>query len=177
MQVISFFKRLGIFLFIVILQVFIFGRVNLFGYAAPVFYLWIILHMDSHMSKATVLLWSFFLGIAVDMFTSTPGLNAAAATLTGYLQPVILNAFVRIDKHDTLVPSCSSMGWRSFMLYCMSLIFIHCMVLFLLRGAPDRNIGLLAANVAGSFLITLILVFCLDLAFSDRTGSRQSATL
>lgn len=174
MRVILFFKRLGTLLLFVMLQVFVFGRINLFGYAAPFFYLWMILHLDSKLSKPNVLLWSFFLGLSVDVFTATPGLNAATATLIGFLQPVALNIATRVDRHDTLRPSCVSMGWRRFMLYSMSLILIHSLVYFLLRGTPEQNTGILIANILSSFAITFTLVFCIDLAFSDKTNSRPA---
>ncbi len=174
MNVISFFKHLGTLLLLVMLQVLVFSRINLFGYAAPLFYLWMILHMDSKMSRSSVLLWSFFLGLSVDVFTSTPGLNAAVATLTGLLQPVALHISTRIDSHDTLRPSCSSLGWRRFMLYSMSLILIHCLAYFLLRGAPDQNTGILVTSISGSFAITFLLIFFIDLAFAGKPNSRQS---
>ncbi len=174
MNVISFFKHFGTLLLLVILQVLVFGRINLFGYATPLFYLWMILHMDSRMSRSGVLLWSFFLGLLVDIFTSTPGLNAAVSTLTGLLQPVALHISTRIDSHDTLRPSCGTLGWRRFMLYSMSLILIHSLAYYLLRGVPDQNTGILITSVLSSFAITFMLVFFIDLAYSGKLKSRQS---
>ncbi|MCQ2057213.1 MAG: hypothetical protein MJY75_03275 [Bacteroidaceae bacterium] len=172
MKVILFFRRFVTLLLFVLLQVFVFGRINLFGYAAPLFYVWMILHMESHMSRSAVLLWSFFLGLAVDVFTATPGLNAATATLTGFLQPVAMNISTRIDRHDTLRPSCESMGWRRFMLFSMSLIFIHILVYFILRGTPEQNTGIFVTSVLSSFAITFTLVFFIDLAFSEKADNR-----
>lgn len=174
MKVIYFFKHLGALLLFVMLQVFVFGRINLFGYAMPLFYLWMILHMDSGMSKSSVLLWSFFLGLSVDVFTATPGLNAAAATLTGFLQPVAMNISTRVDSHDILRPSCDSMGWRCFMLYSMSLILIHSLAYFFLRGMPGQNAGMMATGIIGSSVITFTLVFCIDLAFSEKKKNLQA---
>ena len=46
----------------------------------------------------------FFFGLAVDILSDTPGMNAAATVLLAFLRPTFLRLFVPRDTLDTLVP-------------------------------------------------------------------------
>ena len=97
MDTVSFIRRLGTLILLVFIQVLLLNRIALFGYATPLFYIWMIVRFDSTMKRSSVLLWAFFLGLTIDMFSSTPGLNAASATLLAMFQPGIVKLFVPID--------------------------------------------------------------------------------
>ena len=47
--------------------------------------------------KWGILLWCFALGLCVDIFSNTPGVAAAAMTLTAAIQPYVLNLFTQRD--------------------------------------------------------------------------------
>ena len=113
----SFISRLFTLIGLVLLQVLFLNRINLFGYVTPLFYIWMIARFDSSMSRTSILLWAFFLGLSIDIFSGTPGLNAAAATLVAMFQPGIVKLFVPLDRHDVLLPCSASMGGRQFASY------------------------------------------------------------
>lgn len=177
MKTLAFFRHLLAMLFFAALQVMVCNRISLFGYATPFIYVWMILRFDSFMSKGSVLLWSFLLGLSVDIFTATPGLNAAAATLAGMLQPSFLEISVRIDKHDVVRPSCASMGNSHFALYAFLLLFIHSLALFILKDIPIDNWGTVILSAVGSSLLSFAIIFCLDLSFSRNMDRRYSSGL
>lgn len=77
---IVFFKRLGWFWLLVFIQVLVLNHVHLMGYAMPFLYVYLILVLNINVSRNILLLWGFFLGLAVDIFSNTPGMNAAATT-------------------------------------------------------------------------------------------------
>ncbi len=56
----------------------------------------------------------FFLGLAVDVLSDTPGMNAAATVLLAFLRPTFLRLFVPRDTLDTLVPGSPYNGNSSF---------------------------------------------------------------
>ena len=80
MGTLSFMRRFSLMIGLVLFQVLLLNRISLFGYVTPLFYIWMIVRFDSSMSRFSVLLWAFFLGILIDCFSGTPGLNAASAT-------------------------------------------------------------------------------------------------
>jgi len=57
-----FLHRLFSLLLLAALQVLFLNRIALFGYATPLFYIWLIARFDSSMTRSGVLLWACFPG-------------------------------------------------------------------------------------------------------------------
>lgn len=85
----------------VLLQVLILNNVHIAGYATPFLYIYLILKFESDTPRNALMLWAFFLGLAVDVFSDTPGMNAAATVLLAFLRPTFLRLFVPRDTLDT----------------------------------------------------------------------------
>ena len=78
---ITYLQRIEWFIGLVLLQVLVLNRMHMNGYATPFFFIYFILKYNSGVSRNTLMVWSFLLGLTVDIFSNTPGMNAAAATL------------------------------------------------------------------------------------------------
>ena len=72
--------RLEWFLALALLQVLVLNRMHVAGYATPFFFIYFILKFNSRVGRNVLMLWAFALGLTVDVFGNTPGMNAAAAT-------------------------------------------------------------------------------------------------
>ena len=86
MGTIAVFKKIGQVFLLVALQVLILNKINLFGYVTPLVYIWVTIKIDNSYSRNAILLISFLTGLAVDIFTGTPGMHAAAITLLAFVQ-------------------------------------------------------------------------------------------
>ena len=154
----SFISRLFTLIGLVLLQVLFLNRINLFGYVTPLFYIWMIVRFDSSMSRTSILLWAFFLGLSIDIFSGTPGLNAAAATLVAMFQPGIVKLFVPLDRHDVLLPCSASMGGRQFAGYLLLITVLHHTVYFILLSIPLGDWTVLVLKVVFSTLLTFLFM-------------------
>jgi len=154
----SFTRRLFLLIGLVLLQVLFLNRICLFGYVTPLYYIWLIIRFDSSMKRYSTLLWAFFLGLIIDMFSGTPGLNAASATLLAMFQPGILKLFVPLDRHDVLVPGAVSMGGRPFAGYILLMTVLHHTVYYILRSIPLNDWTMLVLKVVFSTLLTFVLM-------------------
>lgn len=154
----SFISRLFTLIGLVLLQVLFLNRINLFGYVTPLFYIWMIARFDSSMSRTSILLWAFFLGLSIDIFSGTPGLNAAAATLVAMFQPGIVKLFVPLDRHDVLLPCSASMGGRQFAGYLLLITALHHTVYFILLSIPLGDWAVLVLKVVFSTLLTFLFM-------------------
>lgn len=154
----SFISRLFTLIGLVLLQVLFLNRINLFGYVTPLFYIWMIVRFDSSMSRTSILLWAFFLGLSIDTFSGTPGLNAAAATLVAMFQPGIVKLFVPLDRHDVLLPCSASMGGRQFAGYLLLITVLHHTVYFILLSIPLGDWTVLVLKVVFSTLLTFLFM-------------------
>ena len=100
-MVLNYLHKIGWFIGLVLLQVLILNNVHIAGYATPFLYIYLILKFESDVSRNTLMLWAFFLGLTVDVFSDTPGMNAAATVLLAFLRPTFLRLFVPRDTLDS----------------------------------------------------------------------------
>lgn len=156
------FKTLSFFIILVLVQVLVFNHIHLFGYATPLLYVYFVLPARRGFSKWALLLWAFLLGICVDIFSNTPGLASASMTLIALIQPYLLELFVPRDSPEDLKPSFASLGAAKYMFYTFILVFIYCIVFFLLEIFSFFNWMQWLFSACGSMLITLVLVWVIE---------------
>lgn len=173
METVSFSRKLLTLLGLALLQVLFLNRISLFGYVTPLFYIWMIVRFDSSMSRVSVLLWSFFLGLTIDLFSGTPGLNAASATLLAMFQPGMVKLFVPLDRYDVVVPGSVSMGGRAFAGYLLLVTLLHHTVYFILRSIPLGDWPVLIAKVLLSSLLTILFMLVVEHSLVN-SGSKRS---
>ena len=116
-MVLNYLHKIGWFIGLVLLQVLILNNVHIAGYATPFLYIYLILKFESETPRNTLMLWAFFLGLTVDIFSDTPGMNAAATVALAFLRPTFLRLFVPRDAFENIVPSIKSMGIVPFLKY------------------------------------------------------------
>ena len=157
-MIINYLHKIGWFVGLVLLQVLILNNVHIAGYATPFLYIYLILKFESDVSRNALMLWAFFLGLAVDVLSDTPGMNAAATVLLAFLRPSLLRLFTPRDNQDNLVPSFKSMGITPFLKYTTASVFIHSLALLSIEFFSFSGIWLLLLRVA---LCTVLTVTCI----------------
>ena len=142
-MVINYLHKLGWFIGLVLLQVLILNNVHIAGYATPFLYIYLILKFESETPRNALMLWAFFLGLTVDIFSDTPGMNAAATVALAFLRPTFLRLFVPRDTLENIVPSIKSMGIAPFLKYLVVSVFVHHAILLTidLFVRPHRNVA------------------------------------
>ena len=157
-MIINYLHKIGWFICLVLLQVLILNNVHIAGYATPFLYIYLILKFESDVPRNALMLWAFFLGLAVDVLSDTPGMNAAATVLLAFLRPSLLRLFTPRDNQDNLVPSFKSMGITPFLKYTTASVFIHSLALLSIEFFSFSGIWLLLLRVA---LCTVLTVTCI----------------
>ena len=117
---------------LVLLQVFFFNHIHLLGYATPFVYLYIVVKQISDISRHALMLWAFLLGLLIDIFGNTPGLNASAATFLALVRNPLLRSQTMRDVADDFTPSVRTMGFSPFARYVVAGVFLHILFLQLL---------------------------------------------
>lgn len=77
---IDFLKRLLLFFGLLLAQVLVLNHVHLFGVAIPLLYVYFVLSFPRDYSRNGALVWSFLLGLFIDIFSNTPGVAAFSMT-------------------------------------------------------------------------------------------------
>lgn len=143
---------------LMLLQALVFGRIHVMGAATPLVYLYFALQMPRNMPRGLSILMCFMLGMGVDIFCNTPGLAAASMTFTGFLQPYVLSLFLSREDEDDFRPSRSTMGFMRYFTYSTMLVLPYCIVFFSLDALSLSPWHEWAIGVAGSYILTMILV-------------------
>ncbi len=168
-------KRAILFLIFIMAQALVFGGIHLFNCVTPLFYVYFVTLFPRNYPKWAILLWSFFMGLLIDIFSNTPGLAAASLTLIAAIQPYLLEAFAPHDAADNLEPSIRSLGLQKFCIYNIILVFIYCVSLFSLEMFSFFNLTQWLLCVVGSTLITLMLIFTFEIARGNSSNTSNSS--
>lgn len=152
-------KRIGVLILLCLLQALLLNKILLFGCATPLLFIYFVLSLPRNCSRSASILWSFIMGLAVDIMSNTPGVAAASMTLIGAVKPPFLEIFIQHDSEDDLVPSPSAMGVGQYLYYSAALILLHNVVFFTLETFSFFDITGWLCDVFGSTLITLLFVF------------------
>jgi len=155
-------RRALVFVVLCLVQALVFNHIHLFGCATILLYVYFVVMLPRNYPRWAGLLWSFALGLSVDMFTNTPGMAAAALTLTGFLQPYLLQLFLPREAPENLKSAASSLGFTKFLTMAFILVFIHCLVFFTIESFGFFNWQQWALNIVGTTLLTVLLIMTLE---------------
>ena len=157
-MVLNYLHKIGWFIGLVLLQVLILNNVHIAGYATPFLYIYLILKFESETPRNALMLWAFFLGLTVDIFSDTPGMNAAATVALAFLRPTFLRLFVPRDTFENIVPSIKSMGIVPFLVS----VFIHHAILLTIEFFSFAHIGTLLLRIVASTLLTVTCIMAIE---------------
>lgn len=173
MGTIAVFKKIGQVFLLVALQVLILNKINLFGYVTPLVYIWVTIKIDNSYSRNAILLISFLTGLAVDIFTGTPGMHAAAITLLAFVQPNLVKLFVSYDRRELMIPSIDTMRRGPFIGYVSLCTLIHHLLYFVLKSIPVADWSMLISKVIFSAALTVLLIIVVDISFVKSAGKKS----
>jgi len=161
-MVFTYLKRIEWFVILVLLQVLILNNIHLAGYATPFLYVYFILKFKTDTSRNELMLWAFFMGLTIDIFSNTPGLNAAALVLLAFFRPLALNLFMSREAQDNIEPSFTSMGISPFVKYIITCVVLHHTALFAIESFSFFDLGSLLLKFVSSSVLTILCIMAID---------------
>lgn len=154
--------RTAWFIGLLLVQVLLLNKIYLFGLATPFIYIYLILVLDKDVETNSLMLIAFSLGLLVDIFCNTPGVNAGASVLLAFSRKRLLRLFGPREEYDNYEPSTISMGVWSFCRYAFTATLLHHTVLFVLESFSLSHIGHLSLRILCSTVLTVLLVMSLE---------------
>ena len=158
----NFLNRLKYFIILAALQTLLFGHIHLFGYATVYIYLLFILKMPRFATRNEQMMWAFALGLTVDIFGNTPGINACAATAMEFARGYILESFTQKGVADNFVPGIHTINVAGYIMYATLCLLLFYTVLFLLELFTIHYPLTLLASIAASTLLTLLFTLVIE---------------
>ncbi len=162
-------KNIIRFILLVLVQVAILNNIQVSGYINPYVYVLFILALPFEIPKWLLLSVSFLLGLTIDIFSGTPGVNASASVFMGYLRPYILNLLSPRDGYEIgTFPNVSYFGFSWFFKYAVVLVFAHHVFLFFIEVFSFANFGATLLRIFVSTILSLILIFITEFFFAKK---------
>ncbi|RLD50843.1 MAG: rod shape-determining protein MreD [Bacteroidetes bacterium] len=164
-------KNVGLFLLLIFLQVFLLNNISLTKFGINInFYVLLILILPFEISGWLLLLSAFFLGLSLDMFADTGGVNAASLVFVAFFRPLILKILNPRDGYlpDTK-PGIFQYGFLWFLKYAFILVFIHNLLYWLFLEFSFSNFFLTLYKALISTFLVLILVLLSQFLFGKNT--------
>ncbi len=154
--------RVAWFVGLILIQVLLLNHVYWMGVATPFVYVYFLLVLDRNTDVNVVMLIAFALGLCVDVFSNTPGVNAAASVLLAFVRPGLLRLFSPRDEFDNFEPGIRVLGVWPFLRYALCGVLLHHTLLFFLESFALPHVGYVLMRIVCSALFTLSLVMAIE---------------
>ena len=141
------------------LQVFILNHLNIFGHINPMIYIaWVFLY-PVRKNRNLFLILSFLLGISVDFFSDSGGVNAFAITFIAYFRLPILMAVLRKSDLDYAQFNLKTLSANKIILFISILTMIHHFVVFSLEYFSFSEFFNIISSTVLTSIFTILISF------------------
>lgn len=147
---------------LVALQIFVLNRVTLFGRYTPVMYPMFVMFWPFFRNRYQFLLLSFLLGLSIDAFLGTWGINAFATTALAYFRTLIFRTSTDTESDFF---SFQSLLWPQFLFFIFSSIFLHQFLVQFMEFFKLSRVLEILLNILITSTISFFCILLYALAF------------
>lgn len=161
----------------ILIQVYVLNKVpHLHQFIVPYLYYLFILWLPFSVSRTGLLIIGFLTGMALDFFTMTPGLHAAACVLLAYCRPFIINILTPKDptEFNYREPSPRAMGWTPYLVYVLILTLFHHGYLTFLQWLSFGTFLQFLIKIVATTAISMLLIITTEILFPRRMKFRTN---
>ena len=141
-------------------QAVIFNNLAVFGVALPLVFIYVLITLPVTTGANLVLTIGFLSGLAVDVFSDTPGLNALACTVLAFMRRPVLHLYLPLD--DELGPAplgLRSLGPENYLKYMLTMVLLYCFLVFTVEAFELFNLRLWILRIVCSTIYTFIFIY------------------
>ena len=155
-------NKIGWAIGLVLLQVLILNNIHIGELATPFLYIYFVLKLSSDTPRNQQMLWAFAIGLTIDIFDNTVGINAEAFVLMAFVRPTFLRLFTPRDTYDSFIPGKKVMGSASFFRYIFACVLIHHTALLAIESFSFISLGMLGLRIVLSTALTIICIVAIE---------------
>ncbi|MGK6352862.1 rod shape-determining protein MreD [Parapedobacter sp. DT-150] len=149
---------------LILIQTFLFKNIGYYNLASPFPYILFILLLPVGISNFFLYCLAFLIGITVDAFYDTLGVNAAACVALAWGRILFIRVSLQTDHYEKYVtPNWGTVPFRWYFLYTFVLTLFHHTILFSLETFTFHQFHYTFIRILLSciFTVTIILLFSL----------------
>lgn len=150
------FVNIARFILLLAAQILIFNNMNFLGFINPYPYILFIILYPVNGNKYGLLLSSFFLGIIMDMFSNSGGVNTAACVTLAYYRPYIFKFSFGLSYEYQTVRLNDVLSAERFSFILIAVV-LHHLILFLLEVFRFSFIWEILLKTVSSTVFTVLL--------------------
>jgi rod shape-determining protein MreD len=147
-----------LFISLVLLQIIVLNNINFLGYINPFLYILFIFYYPIKKIDSNLIFLSFFLGLSIDYFSNTGGINAAATLFIAYIRIPVLKVVLDKRELDYSSLTINKLIFGRKYTYILVLTFIHHFIVFGLEYFKWSNFGIIIQKTLLTTVFTMILV-------------------
>ena len=148
-----------LFLFLLFLQVFLLNNILFLGYINPYLYVAFVFFYPLKKERYLFLFLSFLLGLSIDFFSDSLGINAFSLLFIAYLRLFLIRIIFKKTEQDYLLFNLDQEPFGKVFNYVISLVVIHHFILFSLANFSTQNFSSVIVNTLHSSIFTSVLFF------------------
>lgn len=158
---------------LVLAQVIVFNHICLFNVAVPLVFIYLLVRLPITLSVNWMLTIGFFLGLIVDIFSDTYGMNTLACTIEAMMRKPILRLYVPREEDLTRSePSMYSLGTATYLKYLLTLTLLYCSLIFLIEAFTFFNPVRLLLRIVFSTILSMALMIGIDSFMTPQSEKR-----
>ena len=152
-----------LFISLLLIQVLICNHIVLFNVATPIIFIYFIVRLPMNLSTNWVITLSFLLGLLVDIFSDTLGMNALACTTLAMMRRRIFALYNnRDDRFKDITPCISTLGIMTFSKYLITMSLCYCALIFLIEYFSLSHITIMLIKIISSTIWAFIIILGID---------------
>jgi len=125
-------KYTVMFVALVLTQMLVLNQVQVSGYINPFIYVLFILLLPVSTPGYLLLILGFLIGFAVDIFSNSLGVHAAATVLIAFIRPYVIRLISSREEDRNEYPGLRQNKFSWFLSYTSIMVFVHHFTLFYL---------------------------------------------
>lgn len=167
------FKHTGRFLTLIAIQVVILNHIYFGGHITPHIYPLFILLLPFDVKGWVLLVAAFFSGLAVDMFSDSMGMHAAASVFMAFMRPTVIRLIsIKMDFDQGEEPRIENKGLGWILLYTLILVFLHHLTLFIIEVFRFDELSQVLFRTLLSTGFSLLIIIIAHLLMGKQSKSR-----
>lgn len=154
-------------------QVTVFNHICLFGVAVPLVFIYLIVRLPITIPVNALLTIAFFLGLTVDIFSDTYGMNTISCTILAMMRRPILRLYVPREEDLTRPePSMYTLGTVTYLKYLLTMTLLYCILIFTIEAFTFFNPLRLVMLIVFSTILSMAIMVGIDSLMTPKSEKR-----
>lgn len=151
-------KNSLLFIGLIFIQVIVLNNINFLGYINPFLYILFVIVFPLRRDRGLLLISSFLLGLIIDFFLDSGGVNAAATVAIAYLRLPLIKALTRKSEIDFPIFKIIKLPFAKLLGFIAIITLTHHLILFSLEYFKFAEILTILSRTILTSIFTIILI-------------------